>query len=71
MKNLAKMAMLDVSDVENVWTDVEKMLERAEILKDIEPMDCLIKTDCVLRSDEAENFKCEGGYIVVPKVVGE
>lgn len=71
MEKLAKMAMLDISDVQKVWKDIGKMLEAAEILKEIDAVDKLPKGTGILRPDEVEASDSKGGYIIVPKVVGE
>ena len=71
MENLAKMAMLDENDVQRLWADVENLLTIAKVL---EELDVTTLPDCkrgTLREDEASEPCAEGGYIIVPKVVGE
>ena len=71
MKKLAKMAMLDENDVKNALPDIEKILPAAEILKEVDMTEVPMRGEGALREDEEEPTFFEGGYIVVPKVVGE
>lgn len=71
MEKLAKKAMLDIHDVKMAWDDIEKTLKMADILQEIDTIDCIEPEAGVLRPDEVKECNSEGGYIIVPKVVGE
>lgn len=80
MERLAKMAMLEVSDAEKAWADIETVLNIAEILNEADTgEDAALmrgepREDEIVAGEEGmlENAPVvKDGYIIVPKVVGE
>lgn len=73
MEKLAKLAALSCLDAENAKNDIEKILEMAEILREVDNEEYASDGQGILRNDE--ECECDApiieGYIIVPKVVGE
>lgn len=71
MEKFSNMSMLDAKDAKKAWGDIEKILSMAEILTEVEDIKLEKMAECRLRDDEEGGMKNKGGYIAVPKVVGE
>lgn len=79
---MAKLAKLDVKGTENLKSDIDEIIQMAEVLKNIEVKDYIPEEKGILRRDAIEpSFEREDilrnasktadGFIIVPKVVGE
>lgn len=81
VQNLSKLAMLDVSDAENLQQDIMEIIQMAQGLADVDTKMPAPFEEGVFRDDEAQksferedmlkNAPCvKNGFIVVPKTVG-
>lgn len=73
MKKIAQMAMLDIHDAERLKGDIERFIEIADTLNEIECEADMICNAGDMREDAAKESagNLSGRYISVPKVVGE